>query len=83
MLKRPTPIVKEKNIKGIYPDTVRLETYQICIFCDHCKEEVEWDGHVLATNPPGYKHKCPKCLKTFTLKHQYPTVGYQPVKEKK
>ena len=51
-------------------------------FCDECGTELLHDDDcVLATYPPKYLHKCPKCSKEFMLDTQYPKIVFEPTDE--
>lgn len=45
---------------------IAVVSYVVDLECD-CGGKMEWDGFVLTSNPPQYKHQCLTCGKVETL----------------
>lgn len=46
--------------------------------CDHCGMDfMKPTGQMGMTNPPWYRHVCPKCGAYEILHHEYPRIIYE------
>lgn len=64
--------------------TIPIQTFKEYLLCDDCSKKMmwdetimKWDGLELLSNPPQYRHRCPKCGKVETKNLVYPRVFYK------
>lgn len=63
------------SVKGI-----PLSTFMEALLCDECQEEMIWDRMELTSNPPQYRHNCPRCGRQETIyNHHYPRIRQERV----
>ena len=60
---------------------VEVKPIGVVYYCNEClskgnKVELSYLGIALTSNPPKYKHQCPKCAKLEELDKSYPTIRW-------
>lgn len=65
--------MKKKNKSEVIKKYSVYKMVQVSMYCNKCNTELEFTGWELHTNEFGrFKHKCPKCKKTWMLMELYP-----------
>jgi len=54
-----------------------VKVYGVNYLCA-CGTPVVYDNFFHSSNPPQYKHRCPRCRAVVTLGDKYPALRFEP-----
>jgi hypothetical protein len=58
-----------------YVKKEKVQPFRLCIECPECRNNMEFTGMSLPSNPPWFIHRC-ECGHSEKLKNRYPRIVY-------